>query len=294
MEAGENPAWTRHCDRGCPRQQATGAFAGAGKAPRGRPVSQETRSDRQANSALVERVALMNRTKLIGTAVAAVAFALAPMAASASTAPYAIAKVTVRVEGKTKTLLAAKDVTTSSGYITKDGAPATACPAESAQGALDAATHGSWSGTWDSSYDDYFVTKILGETESGARYYWEVFVNNVAAPTGPCEIVLHGGDQLLFAAVSSTGAAEYPLAVKLLSKPAAGKGFKVEVLGYNAKGKAKALAGASVSLSKAAAGKTVKTSARGVATLTAPPSGKLTINATKAGFIRAETSASLS
>ncbi len=238
----------------------------------------------------------MNCKKLIGASVAALVFALAPIAASAagSTAPYAIAKVTVRVEGKSRTLLPATAVETRSGYITKGGAPATACPATSAQGALDVATHGSWSGTWYSSYDEYLITKILGETESGTKYYWEIFVNNVATSAGGCEITLHGGEQLLFAAVSATGAAEYPLAVKLLSRPAPGKSFKVEVLGYNAKGKAKALAGAAVTLSKSTAAKTVKTNASGVVRLTAPSSGKLTITATKAGFVRDETSVSLS
>ncbi len=73
-------------------------------------------------------------------AMAQIATAAAPRAASA--AP----KVTVTVIGKSKTLLATEAVQTEPGWITRGGAPTGKCSAESAQGALNTATHGDWKG----------------------------------------------------------------------------------------------------------------------------------------------------
>jgi hypothetical protein len=53
--------------------------------------------------------------------------------------------VTVRVEGKARTLLMATPVRLGSGSVTKGGAPKGACSADSEAGALDVATHHRWS-----------------------------------------------------------------------------------------------------------------------------------------------------
>lgn len=128
-------------------------------------------------------------------AVAAAALITVPAALAAASKPAA---VSVRIEGKSKTLLAATNVTVSSGSITRGGAPAGKCPAESAQGALNVATHGHWTGKWDSSYKEYFITGILGDNETGKKYYWGLYVNGKAASKGACDVTLKTGDKILF------------------------------------------------------------------------------------------------
>jgi hypothetical protein len=204
--------------------------------------------------------------------------ALAP-AAGASHDP---APVTIRIEGKTKTLLATTDVKTHSGSITVGGAPKGACPAKSAQGALDVATDHKWSGKWFGKYDEYEIFTILGDHESGTKYFWEIFVNNVAASAGACEINLKPGDQLLFAAVSVKGIA-YPTAVIAPSHAVANQPFKAKVVYYNAKGKAKPLSGAVVSVQ----GHSAKTGSSGTITLRPGSAGTFVIDASKSGYVRA-------
>ncbi len=235
----------------------------------------------------------MNRRQMIASGAAVLACSVAAAVAPAAVASASLPKVMVRVEGKTRTLLAATTVQTRSGSITKGGAPRGACPASSAQGALNVATRGSWAGKWYSSYQEYDITRILGETESGARYFWEIFVNDVAASAGACDIKLRRGEQLLFAAVPSSGPPEYPLALKLLGKPAAGQPFEVEVVYYNARGKALPLAGATVTGAGISAEPepndviSATTNPKGVATLTETKLGLIQLSTSKKGYIRA-------
>ena len=81
----------------------------------------------------------------------------------------------------------------------RGGAPSGKCSADSAQGVLNVATHGHLgeaSGT--SSYDEYFITGILGDSETSKKYYWGVYVNGKATSKGACEIKLKSAaDQLL-------------------------------------------------------------------------------------------------
>jgi hypothetical protein len=218
----------------------------------------------------------MNRRNILALAGAITALVVAPAAAAQA------AKVTVRVEGKTKTLLAPTVVKVGSGSVTKFGAPAGACPAASAQGALDAATHHSWIGTWSTKYGpEYFITGILGESYATSKtYFWEIFVNNKPASTGGCEIKLHPGDKVLFAA--DTGS-QYPIAMIAPAHATVGHQFIVKVVAYNAKGKAKPLAGATVSVN----GHSGKTDKHGTVPLTPSHVGAFTLKATAAGYIRA-------
>jgi hypothetical protein len=202
------------------------------------------------------------------------------VAVPATSASGAGTRVSVRVEGKNRTLLAAKVVQPHSGSITKGGAPSGKCLASSGQGALDVATHGRWSGKFSTSLGSYFVTKILGETENGPKYYWSIYVNNRPAATGGCGIKLHPGDQLLFAA---TVYPEYPIAIKAPSTATAGKAFSVKVVAFNAKGKSKPLAGAHVT----GAGQGVVTNSRGLAQVVASKSGTLKLGASDKGYVRA-------
>ena len=227
----------------------------------------------------------MHRRPSISSTAAFVAGATALVAVLvvAAVAAASAPKVTIRIEGGKRTLLATTTVQApSSGSITKNGAPKGKCPADSAAGVLNVATKGNWSGSWSSKYGDYLITKILGDTESGTKSYWEILVDNVAASTGACEIKLHPGDRLLFAAVPLTGTG-YPLVTKAPAKAKAGKPLSVKVDYYNGKGAAKPLAGATVK----GAGASSTTNAKGIARLTDAHAGTITVKASKTGYIRA-------
>lgn len=226
----------------------------------------------------------MNRRHKFAVSAALVACSVAAAAAPAAVAGASLPKVTVRVEGKTKTLLAASAAQTKGGFITKSGAPSGLCPYSSAQGALAVATHGRWSGKWSSKFQEYFITKILGDTESGVKSYWEIFVNNVAASAGACEIALHNGEQLLFAAVPATGPALFPLGIESPTTVAAGQPFSVTVVHFNARGKAVPLAGATLAVGSHAG----VTNASGVIPLKASSAGTFTLQASASGYIRDE------
>jgi hypothetical protein len=266
------------------RTNATGPLADWEGAAR-RPVSQETSSDPHADIPSWKGVALVSRRSIISPALATVAGALTLGAVATAVAATAAPKVTIRIEGAKRTLLATTTVREpASGSITQDGAPSGKCPADSAAGVLNAATKGSWSGSWESKYNDYLVTKILGDTESGSKSYFEILVNNVPAITGPCEIKLKAGDQLLFGAVPLSGKG-YPLVISAPKTATKGSSLKVKVDDVNGKGKSVPLVGATIS----GGGATATTNAKGIATLKPQHSGKLTLSASKTGFIRAAT-----
>ena len=187
--------------------------------------------------------------------------------------------VTVRVEGKARTLLGPKVVQTHAGWITAGHVARGKCSARSGQGALDVATHHRWAGSFSNSLGSYFITTILGEADNGPRYYWSIFINNRSASTGACEIKLHNGDQLLFAAATFP---EYPIAIEAPSSAIIGHQFKVTIVWFDAAGKRKPLAGARVTGN----GVGGVTSANGIASLTAHKTGKLVLRATKKDYIR--------
>ena len=200
----------------------------------------------------------MYRTKTLAAGSALLASVTALTLAGAAIAGSHAQALTVRIEGKSTTLLAARTVALSGGQLTRGGH---SCPSDSGAGALNRATKGSWSGSWSTSYSDWEVTKILGETDSydATKSYWEVFVNDVPASSGICAIKLRAGERILFAAVGANETPGDPLGLKLPSSAQAGKPFTAKVVYYNAKGRAYPLAGATVAF----AGRTVKTNARG-------------------------------
>ena len=105
--------------------------------------------------------------------------------------------VTWQIKSLNKTLLAPTTEHGQSGWITKGGTPHGKCPGASAAGALNAATHGKWAGTYYSSVGGIFVTSILGVKPTGS-HYWELVVNGKPASKGVCEVKLHAGEKLLF------------------------------------------------------------------------------------------------
>jgi Domain of unknown function (DUF4430) len=136
-------------------------------------------------------VAALGTTLALATAQIATA---APARASAVVGP----RVTIAVQGRTKTLLAAETVRGRSGSITRGGAPIGKCPADSAQGALNVATRGHWKGKWYASYHEYFISAILGDGETSKKYYWGLYVNGKSSSKGACDVRLKAGEKLLF------------------------------------------------------------------------------------------------
>jgi hypothetical protein len=221
----------------------------------------------------------MHHRKFLALTGATLAFVLAP---SAGALAANSTKLTVRVEGSTRTLLPPTIVQTHTGSITQGGAPAGACPATSAAGALDVATHHGWSGTFFSSFNDYEIKTILGDTESGTKSYWGIWVNNAYATTGACEIKLKRGDQLLFA-VDSVAHHEHPLGLTAAPRAKAGRPFNVKVVSYSDAGVAKPLAGAQVS----GAGVNGVTNRHGMLSVSEPHPGTVVLRAHRNGYIRA-------
>ena len=121
------------------------------------------------------------------------AVAASGVALAASSGPA----VTWQVKSLNKTLLKPTSVHGEKGWITKGGTPKGKCSGNSAAGALDAATHGKWSGKYFSSLSDIEVTSILG-VKPPSSDFWDLFVNGKPASTGVCEVKLHAGQKLLF------------------------------------------------------------------------------------------------
>jgi uncharacterized low-complexity protein len=136
----------------------------------------------------------MNR-KTLAALVGAVVLALA--AASVALAAGSGPAVSVQVKTQTKTLLRATGVHGEKGWITKGKTPRGKCPGSSAAGALDAATHGRWTGEYSASVGGTFVTSILG-VKPKRNEFWEFVVNGKPASVGVCLIKLHPGQKLLF------------------------------------------------------------------------------------------------
>ena len=122
------------------------------------------------------------------------------MALAASSAALAASSgpaVTVQIKSLTKTLLKPTTEHGGKGWITKGGTPKGKCPAASAAGALDAATHGKWTGKYYASVGSIFITSIDGVKPSGSDY-WSIYVNGKSSSKGACEIKLKSGEKLLF------------------------------------------------------------------------------------------------
>ncbi|HEY6398386.1 MAG TPA: DUF4430 domain-containing protein, partial [Solirubrobacteraceae bacterium] len=226
---------------------------------------------------------LMHRQHLVGLSGAILALVSFPSAVAVA-ASGSGTMVSVRVEGKMRTLLGAKNVTTQSGWITKGGAPTGACSASSAAGALDLATRHRWSGTFSTQFQNYFITKVLGESETSKKSFWAIFVNNVSATVGICGIQLHSRDKLLFAAVSPTSKrpVSYPTAIHGPSTVTVGNSFRIQVVYFDAAGKARPLAHARVSGS----GVSLVTNAHGSASIKATKSGTLSLRTSPPGYVR--------
>jgi hypothetical protein len=222
----------------------------------------------------------MDVKKLIAVCGAIVVAVVSPAAAAVAAAGTT---VTVRIEGVKKTLLAPSRARTHAGWITKGGTPSGTCPETSAAGALDVATHHRWGGTYSASVGGLEITSILGERHTfSSAYFWEIFVNNRAG-VGGCAQTLHRGDQLLFAAEPVKGATEYPTAIRAPRHATVSRPFTVKVVWWGAKGIARPLKGADVTVR----GQTMTTTSGGTVQVTSATPGRLVIRADEKHYIRA-------
>ena len=112
---------------------------------------------------------------LLGAIVMAVAGS--GVALASTSAP----SVTVQVKNGTKTLTNSV-VHGEKGWVTKGGTPKGKCPGSSAAGALDAATHGKWTGKYYASVGGIFVTSIDGVKPKGPDYWSALRERQVVEP----------------------------------------------------------------------------------------------------------------
>jgi hypothetical protein len=211
------------------------------------------------------------------------------LALSALAAPAALAagpKVSVRVEGAKKTLLAPKTVTLSGKSVPGNAE----CGPTSAGAAIDQATNGSWD-------RGSFVTTLLGESHDYSQNdFWAEWIDRGQGYKyggGVCADQLEAGDQVLMlvdqAPYGEGSDAEVPLNLKGIPKSVTvGRPVTLRVMGTvlhsfdPGSGATVPIAGATVS----GGGQKAVSNARGRVTLRFKRGGAVTLRARKAGDVR--------
>ena len=196
-----------------------------------------------------------------------------------------VTTMVVRVEGQSRTLLAATTVRVpSSGYITKGGTPPKVCPANSAAGAFNAATRGRWTAKYYPGVTGgIFITSILGEKPAGNNY-WTVFVNNRTASLGVCAIKPRPGEQLLLAVTTGT---QLPLVLSGPARARASHTVTVTVGYWRQPKKGAAVFTRLRGVRVTGKGIRVTTDAKGIARIRVKRAGTLTLVAQDRGYVRA-------
>lgn len=208
---------------------------------------------------------------------------------------HAKVRVSVRVEGIAKTLLAETTVLAGPASIDKDGKPADVCSGDTAAVALQDATKGNWAAGTFSTGLGYPVTAILGESYPfTSDYYWSFWIDGKPATTGICGATLHAKERLLFfpqcsqesASACPQGMFDPPvLDLKASARVRVGHLLNVSVFSLaNFTGKSSPAAGVKVS----GAGKSATTSGAGKAKLTFAKAGTYKLVANQAGSVRDE------
>ena len=225
----------------------------------------------------------MPRLHSLAASVAAAVVLCAPAPALATPAT-----VNLRVEGSSSTPFEGP-ITTDAKTIDNSGSGPQPCdgtngganptPGPTATGALDDASLTgalTWAGSWDPTYEDFFVTRIgSDDTPSDFSTTWGLFINWILAPQGGCHMQVHQGDDVLWA-FSKYGAPLLQLTAP--ARAATGEAFDVTVQQNDGNGNRTAAAGASV------AGAT--TDANGHAGVSFPDAGQHTLKATRGDAVR--------
>ena len=179
---------------------------------------------------------------LAATIAAVAATAILPSAAAAAKPPT----VLVRVEGAGATLLPQTVVQTTDAHAVRGHT----CPGSSAAGALNIATHGKWTGKFEtgSGFADFFITGVLGEQPTGNNF-WTLWVNGRSSSTGACATPLHTGDhELWFDCVADTSfnCTNDPLKLTAPAVVPAGHAFTATVVQLDGSGHGSPIGGAAV------------------------------------------------
>lgn len=93
-----------------------------------------------------------------------------------------------------------RTVTLTGRPVSRDGG---SCSGNTAAGALQLATKGDWSGTWNTEYADYEVTTIDGlklafNSKSSANWYWSFDIGGKEASAGVCDVKPKNGQRIVF------------------------------------------------------------------------------------------------
>ncbi len=218
--------------------------------------------------------------------------ATAALAAPALAAP---ANVTVRVEGDAATLVPRTAVTTTPAPVGKPGSPT--CSGTSALGALDRATGGDWTGTYDPGFATYTLVAVKGEThDTATSSYWSFWINDTYSSTSVCGQELQEGDSVLLVpdCYAATCTPVSPLrltGVPATAAPGATVAVKVQELHQPVFPATETTVVPATGATVHAGGATATAGADGVAQLTLAGSGPVAVQATKAGHTRSATEA---
>ncbi|CAE6451750.1 unnamed protein product [Rhizoctonia solani] len=144
--------------------------------------------------------------------------AIAPLSFASPVVTYGLEErqasgtlVKVRIEGSSGTIFEGtvktngRDVTTAKGGTHRcDGTnngqnpvPGPTCTSALADVAAYAGVF-SWDGTWDSNFEDYFVTRIGGTSQTSSQF-WGVLLNWQFIPVGGCQQQVAADDTILWA-----------------------------------------------------------------------------------------------
>ena len=143
---------------------------------------------------------MLPRRRLLAVVAALVVSVFAvPAAAQAAT-------VSVRVQGTSGAIVPETNVELPTAPVTAIGAPpGTTCGASTVVGALQAATGGDWSGTWDDT-THLTIQKIKGvDVGDGSLRKWVAYVNYSYSNGSPCDAQLEGTEINVLFYPSCTG-----------------------------------------------------------------------------------------
>jgi hypothetical protein len=203
------------------------------------------------------------------------------------------ANVTVRVEGKDRTLVEQVRLATTTTPVNKSGKEGESCSGTSVAGALELATGGDWSGSYSKDFSTYFVDTVKAEKHGGDPDYWTFWVNDKAAQTGICQTELQEGDEVLFfvdycnfdpVTFNCSNEPVRPLELRVPATAKRGDTVKATVVRYDAAGKESPVEGARI----AGEGFSTTTGADGSAAIQIGVSGNLRLRADKADHARSE------
>ena len=214
---------------------------------------------------------------------------------SASTAAAADPfKVSVRVEGKSRTLVTQRTVTLADAPITNknDPEPTHSCNGQTALGALHAGTRGDWAGKFYEG-SGFFVDTIKGEQASGNDFF-ELWVDHRASSLGFCGANLRAGDDVLVIRQSCVYDPKTdqcppqvtPLGVRVAKRIHRGHVATVRIVDYTPAGKTSPERGATVYVNGRVLGRTNKA---GEVKVKGTKTGIARIYAKKKGHARSET-----